>query len=122
MAARRPANRPTKARRNESTLVLIALFKLVKAILLIAVGIGAIKLLHRDVAATVLGWVDILRVDPDNRFIHRILSRVLFITPAQLKAASAGPSFTQAFCSRKEPGCYCANVGRSISRSSPRED
>ncbi len=90
MAARRPANRPTKARKSSSTLILIALFKLVKALLLIGAGIGAIKLLHRDVASTVLRWVDILRVDPDNRFIHRILSRVLFITPAQLKAAGAG--------------------------------
>src|SRR5580692_13176121 len=90
MAARRPARKPTRARKSSSALVLIALFKLVKAILLFAAGIGAAKLLHRDVAATVLRWVDILRVDPDNRFIHRILSRLLSVTPAQLKAASAG--------------------------------
>ena len=30
----------------------------------------ALKLLHHDVAETVSRWVDILRVDPDNRFIH----------------------------------------------------
>jgi uncharacterized membrane protein (DUF2068 family) len=70
--------------------VLIALFKLLKGILLIAAGIGALQLLHKDVSETVSHWVDILRVDPDNRFIHGLISRVLSISPNQLKAASVG--------------------------------
>jgi uncharacterized membrane protein (DUF2068 family) len=69
---------------------LIALFKLTKGVLLLIVGIGALKLLHRDVAETVAHWVDILRVDPDNRYIHRLLAHVLAVTPGQLRAASAG--------------------------------
>jgi uncharacterized membrane protein (DUF2068 family) len=84
---------PAKAkagRKTTATLLLIALFKLIKGILLLAVGIGALKLLHRDVAQTVAHWVDILRVDPDNRIIHGLLTRVLSVTPAQLRAASAG--------------------------------
>ena len=84
---------PTRAkavRKTTATLLLIALFKLIKGILLLAVGIGALKLLHRDVAQTVSHWVDILRVDPENRIIHRLLTRVLSVTPAQLRAASAG--------------------------------
>jgi uncharacterized membrane protein (DUF2068 family) len=84
---------PTKAkagRKSTATLFLIALFKLIKGILLLAVGIGALKLLHRDVAQTVAHWVNILRVDPDNRLIHGLLARVLSVTPAQLRAASAG--------------------------------
>jgi len=72
------------------TLLLIALFKLTKGILLLIVGFGALKLLHRDVAAAVAHWVDILRVDPDNRYIHRLLTHVLAVTPAELKAASVG--------------------------------
>ena len=77
-------------RKSGATLLLIALFKLVKGLLLLAVGIGAVKLLHRDIAETISNWVDFLRVDPDNRFIHGILTRVLNLTPAQLKAASVG--------------------------------
>jgi uncharacterized membrane protein (DUF2068 family) len=84
MASAKPA--PKSA----TTLLLIALFKLIKGLLLLAVGIGAVKLLHRDVAETVSGWIDILRVDPDNRYIHGILTRVSNLTPAQLKAASVG--------------------------------
>jgi uncharacterized membrane protein (DUF2068 family) len=84
------ATRAKAVRKTTPTLLLIALFKLIKGILLLAVGIGALKLLHRDIAQTVAHWVDILRVDPDNRLIHRLLTRVLSVTPAQLKAASAG--------------------------------
>ena len=72
------------------TLLLIALFKLTKGILLLVAAIGAFRLLHRDVAETINHWVDILRVDPDNRYIHKLLARVLAVTPAQLKAVSAG--------------------------------
>ena len=84
------ATKAKAGRKTTATLLLIALFKLTKGILLLAVGIGALKLLHRDIAQTVAHWVDILRVDPDNRIIHRILTRVLAVTPAQLRAASAG--------------------------------
>jgi uncharacterized membrane protein (DUF2068 family) len=78
---------------SSSGLILIGLFKLAKAVLLIIVGIGALKLLHRDIAATVTHWVDVLRADPDNRFIHRILAKVFAVTPKQLKELSVGTFF-----------------------------
>lgn len=71
-------------------LFLIGLFKLFKALLLIAAGIGAIKLLHKDLASTAMHWVQVLRVDPDNRYIHAILVRIFRITPKQLKELSVG--------------------------------
>jgi uncharacterized membrane protein (DUF2068 family) len=79
--------------RSERTILLIALFKLFKGALLIAAGVGAIKLLHRDIGDTVTHWVEILRVDPDNRFIHATMTRVLFVSPEQLKFISAGTFF-----------------------------
>ena len=72
------------------TLFAIAVFKIGKGLLLLTVGIGAIRLLHRDVAETITRWVEILRADPDNRFIHGLLTKALAITPQQLKAASVG--------------------------------
>jgi uncharacterized membrane protein (DUF2068 family) len=71
-------------------LVLIGVFKLLKALLLIAVGIGAIKLLHKDLASTVAHWTNMLRVDPDNRFVHRFLVTILRVTPKQLRELSLG--------------------------------
>ena len=74
-------------------ILLIGLFKLVKGLLLVAVGIGALKLLHKDVAAVVDHWVEILRVDPDNHFLHRLLAKVFAVSPKQLKELSAGTFF-----------------------------
>ena len=75
---------------SSAILVLIGAFKLLKALLLIIVGIGAFRLLHRDLASTVVHWTNLLRVDPDNRFVHRFLIRILRVTPTQLRELSIG--------------------------------
>jgi uncharacterized membrane protein (DUF2068 family) len=80
-------------RESPTALLLIALFKLLKGVLLLCVGIGALRLLHKDVAAVVMHWVDVLRVDPDNRFIHRLIVRSFGIEARQLKEISAGTFF-----------------------------
>jgi len=71
-------------------LLLIAVFKLIKGILLVAAGIGALRLLHRDVADLVERWIDVLRVDPDNRLVHSVLVKVLTVNDRSLKEISAG--------------------------------
>jgi len=71
-------------------LILIGLFKLAKALLLIAVGIGSIRFLHKDLGTTVMHWIQVLRVDPDSRFIHGILVKIFRVTPKQLKELSVG--------------------------------
>ena len=85
----------SKEARHESAkgLILIGVFKLFKALLLVAVGIGALTFLHKDVAETVSHWINILRVDPDNRFIHGLLAKLFAITPKQLKELSVGTFF-----------------------------
>ena len=93
-AARKPAKQPAKKLPSKESfsfvLFLIGLFKLFKAILLIAVGIGAIKLLDKDLSSTVMHWVQVLRVDPENRYLHGILLRIFRVTPKQLKELSVG--------------------------------
>jgi uncharacterized membrane protein (DUF2068 family) len=69
---------------------LIGLFKLFKGISLLILGFGLLRLLHRDVATVVEHWVEVLRVDPDNRFIHRGLVRIFNVTPKELRELSAG--------------------------------
>src|SRR5207249_12114834 len=59
-------------------------------LLLVAAGIGALKLLHKDVGETVQRWIDVLRVDPDSRFIHSLLVRILSVNDHTLKEISAG--------------------------------
>lgn len=88
MPPRKPSS-PKGPQRN-TVLFLIAIFKLVKGLALIALGIGALHLLHRDLGQTVQHWIEVLRIDPDNRVIHRLLVRVFRVSPKQLKAISAG--------------------------------
>jgi uncharacterized membrane protein (DUF2068 family) len=80
-------NRPSSGDR---WIFLIALFKLAKSLLLIAVAVGALGLLHKDVGEVLQYWIDLLRVDPDNRFIHTLLSRVWSVNEQTLKEVSAG--------------------------------
>jgi uncharacterized membrane protein (DUF2068 family) len=83
----------TAKKSSSFVLILIGLFKLFKALLLIAVGIGALKFLHKDLAGTVMHWVRVLGVDPGNRFIHGILVRIFRLTPKQLRELSVGTFF-----------------------------
>ena len=93
MASTATRSRARSAEKSPTTLLLIALFKLFKGILLLCVGIGALRLLHKDVSAVVMHWVNILHVDPDNRFIHRIIERSFGIQPKHLRELSAGTFF-----------------------------
>ena len=79
-----------KRGRGDLWILLIGLFKLVKGISLVILGFGLLRLLHRDVAEVVQHWIEVLRVDPDNRFVHRALLKVFNVTPKQLKELSAG--------------------------------
>lgn len=82
--------------KSPKTILAIGLFKLLKGILLLAAGIGAFSLLHKDVGDTFTKWVEALRVDPGNRFIHGFLARSFEITPKQLKEIGFGTFFYSA--------------------------
>jgi uncharacterized membrane protein (DUF2068 family) len=69
---------------------LIAAFKLFKAALLIALGVGAFKLLHQDVAGVVEHWIDALKLDPGNHFVDAALTKASNLTPEQVKKLGLG--------------------------------
>ncbi|MHB8500672.1 MAG: DUF2127 domain-containing protein [Candidatus Acidiferrales bacterium] len=71
-------------------LMLIAAFKLLKGAVLLAVGIGALRLLHKDVAGLVDHWVNAFRVDPHNRYIHWLLAKLPMVDDRKLKELSVG--------------------------------
>jgi len=75
---------------------LIAAFKLFKGLVLFAVGIGAAKLLHKDMAFEFERWADMFRVDPNNFYIHRLLERFSILDNRQLKELSVGTFFYSA--------------------------
>jgi uncharacterized membrane protein (DUF2068 family) len=77
-------------------LLLIAVFKLFKALTLLAVGIGALNLMHKDVAAELQRWIELLRVDPHNHYIHWVLEKLSILDARRLKELSVGTFFYSA--------------------------
>ncbi|HWN75404.1 MAG TPA: DUF2127 domain-containing protein [Candidatus Udaeobacter sp.] len=69
---------------------LIALFKLLKGVLLIAVGVAALKLLHTNVASLVERWVALLGLEQNSRFVGRALSAAAPLTPNRVRDLIVG--------------------------------
>ena len=69
---------------------LIALFKLLKGALLIALGVAALQLLHKDVASLVESWVGVLGFDQNSRFVGRALLTAAALTPSRVRELIVG--------------------------------
>ncbi len=74
----------------DAGLWLIGGFKLAKGLLLLVVGVGVLRLLHRDVADVLASWIAQLHVDPENRYVDRALSAALSLDDRRLKQISVG--------------------------------
>ena len=68
-----------------AVLRLIAIFKLLKAITLIAIGVGALKLLHRDIGSTLEHWVAVSGLDPGNRWVERGIEKASNLSHAKVR-------------------------------------
>jgi uncharacterized membrane protein (DUF2068 family) len=76
----------TRARsRHHAILRLIAFFKFLKAASLIAIGVGLLKLVHRDVEPILEHWVAIFGFDPDSRLVSRLIAKATSLPPARIK-------------------------------------
>ena len=65
-------------------LILIAAFKLAQALLFAAFGVGALRLLHKDVADVLTRFAEHMRFNPESRFVNFLLDRASLITDQQL--------------------------------------
>ena len=74
-------------------LMLIAAYHLIKGTLLVALGFGELRYLHRDLAQAVAHWVDLMRVDPHNHYITWLMERIAKVDAHRLKEISAGTFF-----------------------------
>jgi len=71
-------------------LLVISVFKIAKGLALIALGFGALGLLHKDMAHEVSRWVDAFRVDPGNRVVRLLFEKISLLDDRRLKELSAG--------------------------------
>jgi len=68
----------------------IAIFKLIKGVLMVCVGFGALALVDKDVAELAARMVQDLRADPDNHYIHALLLKLGLVDNHLLKQISLG--------------------------------
>ena len=69
---------------------LIAIFKLLKAALLIAVGVGAFRLLHKDLGGLAEHWIKDLRFDPGRHFLDVVVAKASNVSPSQIQKLGVG--------------------------------
>lgn len=75
---------------DQRLLRLIAAFKFLKAGLLVALGVGAFKLLHKNIADVAEHWIEALKLDPANRFVDAALGRASNLRPGQIEKLGVG--------------------------------
>jgi uncharacterized membrane protein (DUF2068 family) len=80
-----------KSREERGGFVLaIGVFKLVKAVLLVAAGLGALKLLHRDASEALEHILEAIPIAPGRAFLERAASRIGLLTEKQLAGIAFG--------------------------------
>ena len=69
---------------------LIGVFKLLKAGLLIAVGFGAFKLIHKDLGSVLERWIEACGFNPGSHFLDMALAKASSVSPDQIKKVGVG--------------------------------
>jgi uncharacterized membrane protein (DUF2068 family) len=80
------ASHPATGARNRRTgLVLIAAYKLLGALLFIAIGVGALRLLHRDIDDVVWRMIGDFKMNPESRLVNFIFEKAELLNDPILK-------------------------------------
>jgi len=69
---------------------LIAVFKFLKAGLLIALGVGVFRLVHKDLGSVIEHWCEAMRLDPGSHFVNLALEKAAHVSPEQVKKLGLG--------------------------------
>jgi uncharacterized membrane protein (DUF2068 family) len=70
-------------------LVLIAAYKFLLAAMFVAVGVGALRLMHKDIDDVISHLGDMLRFNPESRFVNFLYDRAAIINDPLLKRIGA---------------------------------
>ncbi|RXS94629.1 DUF2127 domain-containing protein [Silvibacterium dinghuense] len=74
----------------EGWVMAIGGLKMLEALLCILLGIGALRLLHKDLVDEATRVITALRLDPEGRFVNLLLDKIALISPHRLKQISLG--------------------------------
>ena len=87
-------------------LILIAAFKLAQALLFIAIGVGALRLLHKDVSDLLEQLANHLRFNPESRLVNFILEKASLVDDRMLRRIGAVVFFYAALDLIEGTGLY----------------
>jgi uncharacterized membrane protein (DUF2068 family) len=73
---------------HDQWIIAIGAFKLLQAALFILLGIGAIRLLHRDLMHEAEHFILAMRFNPEGHFVNLVLEKVAMIDPHRLREIS----------------------------------
>jgi len=76
-------------RKHNQWLVLIASYKFLLAAMFVAVGVGALRLMHKDIDDVISHLGDLLRFNPESRFVNFLYDRASLINDPLLKRIGA---------------------------------
>ncbi len=82
-----------KHKQKSGTVRLIGAFKLLKGLLLLAAGFGALKFLHRDLAQTVQDWLQHWQIDPGNHYFMALTGKLANVDSHKVALMSAATLF-----------------------------
>jgi uncharacterized membrane protein (DUF2068 family) len=77
-------------RKRDTGIVLIAIFKLAKGLILLFVGLGVAALLHDGVEAELDRWANVLWVGRESRLIERLIDKIASVDAKELRWAEVG--------------------------------
>lgn len=75
--------------RHNRWLLLIATYKALEAALFVAIGVGALHLLHRDIADDLATLADHLRFNPESNIVNFVLDKASLINDPLLRRIGA---------------------------------
>jgi len=76
--------------RHDRWLIIIGAFKILEGLLFVLLGLGVVRLQHRDMGDMLLRAALALRLDPESHFVNILLDKVQLLTPHKMRLISAG--------------------------------
>jgi uncharacterized membrane protein (DUF2068 family) len=84
-----PSQSLSRPKRRNRWLILIAAFKLAQALLFIAIGVGALRLLHKDIGDLLTKLAEHLRFNPESRLVNFVLEKSSLVDDRMLRRIGA---------------------------------
>jgi uncharacterized membrane protein (DUF2068 family) len=78
-----------KRKHHNRWLLLIAVYKVLQALVFISIGVGALHMLHRDLADDLAMLADHLNFNPESRFVNFLLDKASLVNDPLLRRIGA---------------------------------